>query len=239
MKYLICQIGILLSLISGTHEEWVINAGIGGNTTTDLLNRIEADVLEKHPDLVIVMVGTNDMLNSRKMLSYQDYTQNLSLITQKLKARGIEVLLISPPPVDTVFLFERHKKEAYTVPPNAKMDTLSQIIQQVAYHNSALFLDLFGTFKEMNIPMHNEDEYIKNPKNSGTRDGIHPTVKGYKLIATTVFQSLQENNVLKKGMKIVCFGDSLTFGANVKGAGTVSGDTYPAYLLSMIEDHVR
>jgi len=45
----------------------VINSGIKGNTTTDILGRLKKDVLDKKPDLVILMVGTNDMLNSKKM----------------------------------------------------------------------------------------------------------------------------------------------------------------------------
>ena len=35
---------------------------------------------------------------------------------------------------------------------------------------------------------------------------------------------------VKHGDTVVCFGDSLTFGAGAKGAGTVTGETYPAAL---------
>ena len=35
---------------------------------------------------------------------------------------------------------------------------------------------------------------------------------------------------IKGKTTIVCFGDSITWGAGVKGSGTTQGDTYPAYL---------
>ncbi|HEX2949579.1 MAG TPA: GDSL-type esterase/lipase family protein, partial [Armatimonadota bacterium] len=40
----------------------VLNAGVGGNNTRMLLERLDADVLAQHPDLVVLMVGTNDAL---------------------------------------------------------------------------------------------------------------------------------------------------------------------------------
>ena len=39
----------------------VFNAGIGGNTTGDALNRLDSDVLSRKPHLVTVMFGLNDM----------------------------------------------------------------------------------------------------------------------------------------------------------------------------------
>ena len=38
----------------------VINAGIGGNTSTQMLARLESDVLKYHPRAVILMAGLND-----------------------------------------------------------------------------------------------------------------------------------------------------------------------------------
>jgi len=40
----------------------VINAGIDGDTSTEALQRLETDVLERHPFLVIIEFGGNDFL---------------------------------------------------------------------------------------------------------------------------------------------------------------------------------
>ena len=41
----------------------VINAGIPGNTTADALKRLETDVLERSPRIVLITLGGNDMKN--------------------------------------------------------------------------------------------------------------------------------------------------------------------------------
>lgn len=228
---------IFMMLLSGKDVISLENAGISGNTSGDLFARLASDVMNKKPDLVILMVGTNDMVNSRAMLSYREYGDNLRLITKKLKDSNIDVVLVSPPPVDTTYLFKRHEKDTFSEMPNQKLKKASQISSEIARENGVYFVDLFGEFIAMNLPQHNEDPYIQNPKNSGLKDGVHMTDKGYKLIAETIFKALTENELLHEGMKIICFGDSLTYGVRVEGAGTSAGQTYPAYLLSMIEEH--
>lgn len=234
MRYILLFMVVIIQLYKG--ETIIINAGVSGNNTYDLLNRIETDVLNKKPDLVILMIGTNDMVNSGKMISYQEYSDNLNRISQVLKGSKIEVLLMSPPPIDTVFLFERHRKEIFNEPPNVKIDSVRTIMKGIAKKYDFFFIDIFESFRSKNIPAHNEDYYIRNPKNSGARDGVHPTGDGYKLIATTIFNFMKENKLLFKNVRVVCFGDSITFGAYTKGAGTTKGETYPAYLLTMIND---
>ena len=38
----------------------VINAGVGGDSTRNVLARFETDVLSKNPDVVIICIGRND-----------------------------------------------------------------------------------------------------------------------------------------------------------------------------------
>ena len=217
-------------------QETVLNRGIPGNTSYDLLFRLESDVLSESPDLVLVMVGTNDMLNSSKMLSYEDYSENLSGIVRRLKHEGIEILLLSPPTVDTAYLFERHDRSLFPVNPDQKLDTVARIMEDISRRENIGFLDINGTFRDLSLPRHNSDELIQNEKNSGRRDGVHLTGKGYSFIAEQIFGYLNKTGSLKQGMKIVCFGDSLTYGSNVKGSGTSTGVTYPARLSAMIHE---
>ena len=44
---------------------------------------------------------------------------------------------------------------------------------------------------------------------------------------------------VKAGDTVVCFGDSLTFGSGVKGAGTTEGEAYPAVLRRLFEQRGR
>lgn len=207
----------------------VINAGVGGNSTVNLLERLNHDVLEKRPDLVILMVGTNDMLNTKKMISYSSYQNNLDSIVKKIKENSINLLLMSPPPVDSVYLFDRHDKNLFKEFPNLKLDNARQIIAGLAKNESLSYLDLFQVFSEMNLPKHNEDLFFKNVKNCGKRDGVHPTALGYRFIGELIFRYLKEANLLEENQKIICFGDSITFGSGVQ-----RNETYPAILQAYI-----
>ncbi len=225
----------ILTVFSSGKNEFVINAGIPGNNTFDLLKRINPDVIEESPDLAIIMIGTNDMLNSQKMLSYEEYKLNLEKIVQTLKVNQVKVVLCSPPTVDTVYLFERHDSNLFTEKPNQKLDSVAHIMKKMSNTDNVFFVDINKQFRDMNVPVHNYDEYIQNEKNSNVRDGVHPTSVGYTVIAEAIFNFLKEHNLISVDVNIICFGDSITFGLGVEGKGTTTGDTYPAQLSSMIE----
>ncbi|MCM4156959.1 GDSL-type esterase/lipase family protein [Gramella sp. AN32] len=215
------------TITNSEEEKSVINAGIGGNTTQDLLKRIDKDVLAKSPDLVILMVGTNDMLNSKKMIDYPTYTSNLKSLINKIKDSGSELLLMNPIPADSAYLFLRHDKSLFPETPNQKIDKAGKIVKELARQNKLYFYDLNAEFKALHIPQHNQDLLIQNEKNSRKKDGVHPTALGYRFIAQHVYQFLVENNLLKKDQKIICFGDSIT-------KGSTKAANYPAYLNELI-----
>ena len=231
MRYELYTLFVLFALLSINAKSQVLNKGVSGNNTMQLLQRIDTDVIHENPDLVIIMAGTNDLLNSKKMISYGDYAQNLKLIVTKIKEGGSQVMIMSPPSVDSVYLFMRHDRSLYQKAPNKIMDSVRHIVQTVAAENDALFLDLFEKFTALGIPKHNEDLFLRNQMNSGVSDGVHPTALGYHFIAEHVFQFLSKNRLINKDLKIICFGDSIT-----KGAGVDKQKGYPAILAQLIED---
>lgn len=215
-----------IKLFSNT-EKPVINAGIGGNTTTNLLKRIDKDVLEKKPELVIMMIGTNDMLNSKKMVDYKTYSNNLETLIKKIKLSGSNLVLMSPIPVDEIYLLKRHDKRFFNEAPNEKIDRVCEIVKGLAMKYTVHYYNLNNEFKVLNLPQHNQDIFIKNEKNSGSKDGVHPTALGYRFIAHNVYYFLLENNLLSSNQQIICFGDSIT-------RGGTKGESYPAYLNELI-----
>lgn len=217
----------------------VINAGVGGNTSGDLLKRINQDVIPHNPDLVVVMVGTNDMVNSGKLTPYDVYRENLSAIVDTLLKNKIQAVLMSPPPVDTVYLFSRHDRAKFKALPNEKLDSVRKMMAEVALEEDLLFVDLQAEFTARGLPKHNADSLIKNARNSGQKDGVHPTPQGYAFIGQFLYGKLKQEGLIDGNIKIVCFGDSITYGSRVEGAGTSTGDTYPAVLLRLIEKMVE
>jgi acyl-CoA thioesterase I len=94
---------VLGEALSGAGAATVVNLGVGGDTTVHLVGRF-ADVIAAHPDIVLVMAGTNDARrhgsSARRMLVPDSETsRNLRwlcrLTREETRAR---VLLITPPP---------------------------------------------------------------------------------------------------------------------------------------------
>jgi lysophospholipase L1-like esterase len=79
---------------TGHVTEDVINSGIGGNNSIDLLERIDKDCLSHQPALTILMVGTNDM-NSKKYVPIKDFEKNLRSIIDKILKIKSQLLLMN------------------------------------------------------------------------------------------------------------------------------------------------
>ncbi|MDD5258410.1 MAG: arylesterase [bacterium] len=68
----------------------VINAGSSGNTTRQALERLETDVLDKDPKLVIVQFGANDFF---RKIPKNETRDNLDQIVLKIQEKGAMVAI--------------------------------------------------------------------------------------------------------------------------------------------------
>jgi len=69
----------------------VINAGVSGDTTDAALARLDADVLQHSPRIVIVGLGGNDFLRGAPIASTE---ANLRAIVKQIQASGAMVVLL-------------------------------------------------------------------------------------------------------------------------------------------------
>jgi len=75
----------------------VINQGINGNTTTDMIGRFENSVSKHNPTHLIIMGGINDVICAE---SFDRICWNLREMIEKAREAGIEVILGIPTAVD-------------------------------------------------------------------------------------------------------------------------------------------
>ena len=68
----------------------IINSGVSGDTTAAGLARLEADVLDYEPDVVLITLGGNDLKNR---VSVDKARANLAEIIQRIQAAGAMVVL--------------------------------------------------------------------------------------------------------------------------------------------------
>lgn len=83
-------------------SKWrVINAGVNGDTSADVLARVDK-ITKQNPDLVLLGVGGNDVLQRVQ----SDTTRaNITAIIDILQAKNIDVILVAEPYLSASALF--------------------------------------------------------------------------------------------------------------------------------------
>ncbi|MGN6625618.1 MAG: SGNH/GDSL hydrolase family protein [Tepidisphaeraceae bacterium] len=154
----------------------VINAGVSGETTAAALKRLQRDVLDRHPDVVTVLYGTNDMVRDKPQpkVPLDAYAKNLGTIVDRIQAKGGRVVLCTVPPIDSVPYFKRHPKSNYD--PAGGLDKIiadyCDAVRRVAAERHVLVVDL--------------NAILKDPTDWRSADGVHPTPRGRVIIAKAI-----------------------------------------------------
>lgn len=206
----------------------VINAGIGGNNTRDLMERLERDVLAHHPTLVCLLVGTNDMLNAGNSVPLAEYQENVGILAERIRAQGSALLLMTILPCYEPYLLLRHAPAFFAeVAPNARVRQANAFLADFCACERVPLVDLYTPFAAFG-ELGESSSLLRNPINAGAADGVHPTAEGYLLIAALVVDAILRLSLPAE--RTVCVGDSITRGVHMPGEGTAGGGTYPAWL---------
>lgn len=224
------------SLYQVTVDQWtILNKGRGGDSSFEMLSRIQEDIIQENPDLVFLSVGMNDMINLEKYVDYHTFEKNYQKIIDRLHNENFEVVLLNLTPVDTVAVKVWYKESLFHEKPQDKIKKANKVINELAKRNEIPLIDLYDAFVTENRKEEHAGKLIMNKKNSGTDDGVHLTQAGYQLIARELFNYMTLEKRISGDKKIICFGDNLTYGSHMRGAGTSTGHTYPGFLAKLIK----
>jgi lysophospholipase L1-like esterase len=77
-----------------------VNRGVGGETTGEMLLRLDRDVIALKPDVVVIEMGINDLKTlgvfpGREGEIINSFQRNADLILERLRSRKIEVVLLT------------------------------------------------------------------------------------------------------------------------------------------------
>lgn len=199
----------------------VINAGVGGNRSSALLSRLDRDVVARKPTVVVLMVGTNDRLNSGGFVDAKAYRKNVETLVDRIRRGGAKVLLVTPPPCISELLFTRHDPQKFSdQSPNERMAEVRTILIDISKQEGVPLVDFHQHLIQNNLADDQNSSALLNVANSGVKDGVHLTPGGYSLLAKMIAEKLRA--VQLDTSRVVCLGDSLT-----KGSAKAN---YPAYL---------
>jgi acyl-CoA thioesterase I len=165
----------------------VINAGISGHKSTDMLARFDRDVLEHKPDLVTISVGVNDVWHGfydnhplgdgPAGVPLPEYRKNVEAMVAKAKAANVKVVILST----TVIHEDLSNRE------NAKLVSYNAALRDIAHKNGALFIDFQKPFQSL-IKTYQTTTGARD--NLLTVDGVHMNAEGNKVMAHTILNGL-------------------------------------------------
>jgi len=144
-----------------------IPAGVSGNTSKDMLARIDKDVLSKHPDWMTLSCGVNDVWHGVNGVDLETYKKNITSIVDQAAAQGVKVVILTATPIS-----EEDN------PNNQKLAAYNDFLRQLASERSLPLADLNADFHAVlgKVPTSPASRNL-------TVDGVHMNAEGNVLMA--------------------------------------------------------
>lgn len=152
-----------------------INRGIGGQTTPQMLVRFNQDVIDLKPEVVVILAGINDIAQNTGPTTLEAIMDNISGMALLAKTHGIKVVLSSVLPA-----FDFPWRPG--LEPAGKVIALNAMIKKFAAENNMVYLDYFPALADKRNGM----------KAAYSKDEVHPTVEGYKVMEPLVEKAIEE-----------------------------------------------
>lgn len=150
-----------------------IGRGIGGQTTSEMLVRFRADVINLQPKAVVILAGTNDIAQNNGYISPENILGNIISMAELAKANKIDVVLCSILPA---YEYGWRKE----LEPADKIIELNKMIKAYADQNKLTYVDYHSALKDERNGL--PEKYSK--------DGVHPTMDGYKVMESIISEAL-------------------------------------------------
>ena len=167
----------------GIENYELAGAGIGGNKVYDLYLRMEEDVLNRSPDIVVIYAGVNDVWH-KKLLGEATDAENFEKIYRaiitKFSTNEIKVIVCTPAIIG--------EKNDFTNELDVDLNNCSNIIRNIAADIGLPIVDLHKAFHEYEL-VNNIDNVEKGIL---TTDGVHLSDKGNELAAELMLMVIKE-----------------------------------------------
>jgi lysophospholipase L1-like esterase len=154
-----------------------INRGIGGQTTPQMLVRFRQDVIDLHPQVVVILAGTNDIAGNTGPMSLGDIEANYSSLAELARAHNIRVVFSSILPVHN---YTPKAQEFFAQRPPEKILELNRWLKDYCAAKTLPYLDYFNSMVDENGLL----------KRDLAEDGLHPNPAGYKIMAPLADQAI-------------------------------------------------
>lgn len=154
----------------------ILDRGVSGQTTTQMLARFRADVIDLHPAVVHIMGGINDVARTSGTALTRS---NIVSMVELARAHGITVILGAVTP-SSVFQGSPDLK------PGPHILWLNQWLRGYAAENHLIYVDYHAALQDGKLGI----------RDGLSNDGLHPNRLGFNVISplarAAVYQAFQD-----------------------------------------------
>ena len=157
-------------------DDPVVNSGVGGNTTDDILEDMQQRVYQYNPSKVFLLIGTNDLQDGK---TPDEIFENIKRIVEGIQENRPEakIYLESIYPVNRNFensgAQDRH---------NEDIKEINKKIEEYCMEEDLTYIDLYSVLEDENGDL--RAEY--------TNEGLHLSEEGYDIVTETLKKYLYE-----------------------------------------------
>lgn len=157
----------------GRSRDAIINSAISGNSSQNIIDDIDWRIRQFKPNVVSLMIGTNDCEASRKV-SLVKFEENLMFLIQEIRKLGAAPILHTP----NVIIAKR-------APERESLPKYVDVIRKVAHNQQTVLADQWAHWQQ-SIAQQSQDKIFGEWLN----DPLHPNGRGHQEIARLLFKEL-------------------------------------------------
>ncbi|MDP9114363.1 MAG: GDSL-type esterase/lipase family protein [Acidobacteriota bacterium] len=156
-----------------------VNRGIAGQLTSHLLQRMKDDVIDLHPQAVVILGGTNDLARG---VPLRDIEGNYQTLADLAAAYKIKVIFASLTPVSDYHKDQEPSYERTLQRPSAQIKALNEWLKGFCMQRGYAYVDYFTATVDATGQFQAEL----------SDDGLHPNAKGYRVMAPLVAAAIDK-----------------------------------------------
>jgi lysophospholipase L1-like esterase len=160
----------------------IFNLGILGDTTCELLQRIEDETkIRVKPDdssIIVISIGTNDCSfeNNKQLISPNEFNDNLEKIIKIIEPLTDQIILVGNTACDEAKTTPTQWGSYYT---NIELQRFEDIVKNIAIRYNLPYVPIFEKFK---LKLDAGENLLA--------DGLHPNNAGHQFIAGQILSTL-------------------------------------------------
>ena len=171
--------GYLHLVIDGLNRSGIkasmVPAGISGHKSTQMLARVDKDVIKKKPQWMLLSCGVNDVWHGKRGVALPDYKKNITEIVDKAQKAGIKVVIMTASMI----------REDAGNNLNTTLKAYNDFLRTLAKEKKCLLADINAKMQEEVYSK--ELSCIKG--NKLTYDGVHMNGRGHMMMASVILET--------------------------------------------------